>query len=80
MSPDLDRAVELVALDAVGEELDHLVASHLAVDDDVETRSFVFGRDQAGRVVFGLLPVVVVEAVIGILVEFFRTVQPLRLG
>jgi len=80
VAPDLDRAVELVALDSLGEELDHLVASNFAVDDRVEPAALVFVGDNAGGVVVGLLEVFLVELRVGVIDEVVNPVQPLRLG
>jgi len=77
--PDLDGTVELVALDAVGEELDHLGAPHLAVDDDIEAGTFVLVGDDPCGVVFRLLPVLLVEVGVVVLVELLRAVEPLGL-
>ncbi len=65
VSPHLHRAVELVARDAVGEVLDHLVAPHLAVHDDVQSGAFVFLGDETRGVVLCLFPRVLVKSASG---------------
>ncbi len=78
--PDLDRAVELVAVDPLGEELDHFISPDLAVDDGIQPTAFVFVGDDAGGVVVGLLQVLLVKFGIRVVDEVVSPVQPLRLG
>ena len=79
VAPDFHATVEVVAVDAVGEELDHLVSAHLAVHDRIQTGAFVFVGDTPGGVVVGLLQVVGVELRLVVFGEFVCTIQPLRL-
>jgi len=79
VTPHLHGAVELVAVDAVGEELDHLVAAHLAVDHRVEPGALVFVGDQSTGVVVGLFEVRHIELRVGVVDELVGPVEPLRL-
>jgi hypothetical protein len=59
--PDLDRAVELVAVDLLSKELNHLIPSDFTIDNGVEPAAFVFVGDDAGGVVVGLLQLLLVK-------------------
>ena len=80
VAPDLDRSVELVAVDPLGEELDHFISADFAVDNGVEPAAFVFVGDDAGGVVVGFLEVLLAELRVRVVDEVVSPVEPLRLG